>query len=190
MHNYAEFWFWTGMRTSELIGLQWKNVDLERNQVLVSEAVVNGNRKGTKTNVSRTVLLNSRAKAALLRQYKLTKDGTVFLNHNTLKPWVDESSFARHQWRPVLNKLGIRYRRPYNCRHTYATTMLMSGLYSAFCAGQLGHTVDIFLSTYARWIDGDRNALEMGRLEASIASEPHRNIPASSPLRADPSASD
>lgn len=169
--NYTEFWFWTGMRTSELIGLRWENVNLTLSQVIVSEASVKGNLKGTKTNKSRTLLLNSRAKAALLRQGELTKSGIVFRNPRTLEPWQDDDAFFRQFWRPVLKSLGIRYRRPYNCRHTYATTMLMSGLNPAFCAGQLGHTVDMFLTTYARWIDGDRNALEMRRLEAGISGQ-------------------
>lgn len=38
----------------------------------------------------------------------------------------------------------------------------------AYCARQLGHSVEIFLTTYARWIDGDLDSAEMARLEASI----------------------
>jgi hypothetical protein len=45
--------------------------------------------------------------------------------------------------------------------------MLMSGMTPAFCAAQPGHSVGMLLSTYARWLDGDHNAMEMGRLEAS-----------------------
>lgn len=50
----------------------------------------------------------------------------------------------------------------------YAKMMLMSGMTPTFCAAQPGHSVGMLLSTYARWLDGEHNAMEMGRLEASL----------------------
>jgi integrase len=47
----------------------------------------------------------------------------------------------------------------------------MAGMTPAFCAKQLGHSVEMFLRTYAKWIDGGQNALEMGRLEAALAPD-------------------
>jgi integrase len=41
----------------------------------------------------------------------------------------------------------------------------------AFCAKQRGHSVEMFLRTCAKWIDGGQNALEMGRLEAALAPD-------------------
>jgi integrase len=73
-------------------------------------------------------------------------------------------------WRPALTRLGIRYRSPYETRHTYATMMLMAGMTPAFCAKQLGHSVEMFLRTYSKWIDGGRNDVEMGKLEGLISS--------------------
>ena len=46
--------------------------------------------------------------------------------------------------------------------------MLMSGMTPTFCAAQLGHSVGMLLSTYARWRAREHNAMEMGRLEASL----------------------
>ena len=51
-------------------------------------------------------------------------------------------------------------------RHTYATIMLMVGMNPAFCANQMGHSVEIFLRTYSRWLNGDQDDLEMNRLKA------------------------
>lgn len=71
----------------------------------------------------------------------------------------------------------MRYRPPYNTRDTYGTMMLMAGMTPAFCATQLGHSVEMFLRTYAKWVDGGQNALEMGRLEAApdLSQERHPN---------------
>ncbi|VBC91783.1 Bbp50 [Burkholderia pseudomallei] len=34
--------------------------------------------------------------------------------------------------------------------------MLMAGMTPAFCAKQLGHSVEMFLTTYSKWIEGIR----------------------------------
>lgn len=164
--NTVEFWFWTGLRTSELFGLQWANVDLASGTMLVCEGVVAGKRKATtKTNTARTVTLHDRAIAALQAQRKHTQlqGCAVFHDPRYGADWCDERAFRRSYWTPALKVLGIRYRRPYTIRHTCATVMLMRGMNPAFCAGQLGHSVEMFLRTYAKWIGGDRDALEMAR---------------------------
>lgn len=174
VHNLIEFWAWTGLRTSEIFALRWKNVDLASGTILVSDAVVRGVQKSrTKTNTARTVKLNSRALKALQRQIEQTEadGGEVFKDPRYGTPWVDERAFRRSFWTPTLKSLGIRYRRPYNLRHTYATAMLMVGMTPAFCAKQLGHSVEMFLRTYSKWLDGAQNDLEMQRLEASLTGK-------------------
>lgn len=171
VHNLIEFWFWTGLRTSEIFGLQWSKVDLPNRTIVVAEALVRGEHKDrTKTTVARMVRLNSRAFAALMRQRSLNRisDSAIFHDPRYGTQWDDERAFRRSFWTPILKRLGIRYRRPYNMRHSYATAMLMAGMTPAFCARQLGHSVDTFLTTYARWLDGRQDAIEMARLEASL----------------------
>ena len=40
---------------------------------------------------------------------------------------------------------------------------------AAFCARQLGHSVEMFHRTYAKWLDGEQNDREKERLETAIA---------------------
>jgi integrase len=171
--DMVEFWFFTGLRTGELFGLRWKNVDLRTGTILVSEQTVLGEyRDSTKTGVARTVTLNSRALAALERQslFKQLGDGHVWLMPDVLEPWTDERAFRCTYWEPSLQRVGVRYRRPYNCRHTYATMMLMAKATPAWCARQLGHSIQMFLSNYAKWIDGDQNSRELAGLETWLAA--------------------
>lgn len=171
--NMIKFWMWTGLRTSELFGLRWPNVDLLGGTILVSEVVVRGQQKGrTKTAVARTVKLNSRARAAIetQRTHSQAAGGHVFLDPRYGEPWTEERAFRRSFWTPLLKLEGVRYRSPYNCRHTYATQMLMAGMRPPFCAKQLGHSVEIFLTTYAKWLDGEHDDLEMGRLEGALSA--------------------
>ncbi len=178
--NYIEFKFFTGLRTSESFGLHWRDVDFAGKHLLVHRAIVRGVEKlNTKTNTARQVILNSRALAAAQRQRKHTqvRNAHVFLDPRYEEPWFEERAFRRSYWEPSLRRLGMRYRPPYNTRHTYATMMLMAGMTPAFCAKQLGHSVEMFLRTYAKWIDGGQNALEMKRLEEALQRDSSLEYP-------------
>ncbi len=49
--------------------------------------------------------------------------------------------------------------------------MLMAGMNHSFCATQLGHSVEIVQTTYSKWMGGDRDDLEMDKLEASLCPD-------------------
>lgn len=169
--NLIRFWMWTGLRTSELIGLRWANVDLAGGSVLIREAKVKKKMKATKTNVARTLRLNSQALAAITAQkaHTFMKGEEVFQDPRHSEAWDTEASFRKVFWIRLLKGLGIRYRRAYQCRHTYATAMLHARMNPAFCAKQLGHDVKVFLTIYSKWIEGDADDREMAALESSIA---------------------
>lgn len=170
VQNYTAGKFFTGMRTGESFGLRWQNVDLASRHIVVRESVVGGKEKAsTKTNVARTVFLNSRAFEAITAQkaHTFMAGQHVFHDPRDGARWGGEPKF-RWYWVPTLKRLGIRHRPPYNTRHTYATMMLMAGMTPAFCAGQMGHSVDVFLRTYAKWIPGAGDANEMAKLERNL----------------------
>ncbi|PRA53738.1 hypothetical protein CQZ98_13800 [Pseudomonas sp. MYb115] len=48
---------------------------------------------------------------------------------------------------------GLGCRPPYNCCHTYATIVLMSGINPAFISQLHGQGVPMRLSSHARWND-------------------------------------
>lgn len=80
-------------------------------------------------------------------------------------------------WALSPNKLGMRYRRACNARHTYTTTMLMASMTPAFWARPLGGNIEVFLRTYFKWLDGARNDMEMARLDTALG----RDLPPTSP---------
>lgn len=170
--DYTQARFYTGLRSGETFATLWRHVDLANARLTVSESVVRGERKGTKTSTVRTVRLNSLALEAFARQRERVpaKVETVWLDPRYGQPWADERAYRRSFWAPALEAAGVRYRTPYTTRHTYATMMLMAGLKPAFCAGQMGHSVEMFHRVYSRWIGGQSDDLEMARLEASLAA--------------------
>jgi integrase len=174
IYNMIEAWFFSGLRTSEILGQRWPSIDLRSGEMSVAEVRVAGEQKArTKTSKARIVLMNSRSLAAYKRQEKHSRVAgeQVWLDPRYNEPIKTEETFQRVYWSRLLKRLGIRYRRPYNMRHTYATMMLMAGMTPAFCAKQLGHSVEMFLRTYAKWIDGAQNDREMARLESALSSQ-------------------
>jgi integrase len=85
-----------------------------------------------------------------------------------MPPWkyhrITNSSF----WTATLKRLGIRHRRPYNTRHTYASLALMSGANAAYMAKQMGHSTEMFFKVYADWINGADDDREMEKIENAI----------------------
>lgn len=178
---FFEFVFFTGLRLSEALAVRWDAVDLEKKTVHVKRTIALGVvEERTKTGKDRFVLLNERALHALEfakeyaerrkdRKGKVTEMPYVFPPSKNSE-YVKQTSDLHHQWVPILKDLGIRRRPPYNCRHTYATICLMSGLNPAFIAQQLGHSVHMLLSTYARWLNSSSDWSELEKLKIGIKS--------------------
>lgn len=93
-----------------------------------------------------------------------------------------ERSQRDHYWKPALKALGIRYRRAYCARHTYATVALMGGVNPAYIARQLGHeNAKMVFEKYAKWIVGaDKGAarrrwrLHSGRIRPKFVPKRQR----------------
>lgn len=167
-HNYFELAFFTGLRTSELIALEWSDVDFNRAVLRVNKAYVLGNTKGTKTHSYRDIELNTRAESALKRQRLLTglKGGLIFLNPTTGCQFENDKT-AWRPWHRAVMLSGVRYRKPYNTRHTFATLNLMAGANPMWVARQLGHTsMKMLLENYSRWIDLADKQREKAKIES------------------------
>lgn len=172
--NYVQFQFFSGLRTSEVIALDWKNVDLNKGEVLVEAVVVyDEEQDSTKTSTSRIVKLPREALAAVIAQKKFTytaPTGKVFHDPYYNEPWLYFRITRAPFWTATLKRLGIRHRRMYNTRHTYATIGLMAGANPAFMARQLGHSVKMFFEVYSKWIDGKGDDKELAKIQSAIGA--------------------
>lgn len=158
--NLLQFAFATGLRTSELIALQWPDIDWSNNTVHVSRAFVEGVMKQPKTKAGiRDVELTSHALEALERQKEFTRlqGDRVFHNPRTSKPWESDAQIRKTCWTHALTKACVPYRNPYQTRHTYASTLLSNGRNPWWVAKQMGHeTVEMINRHYGRWIPEHR----------------------------------
>ena len=154
--NLIQFAFYSGLRTSELIALCWQDVDFEHNRVFVRNAYVRGQLKDTKTKSGkREVTLHPQAKEALLNQLTFTgkQNETVFHDPDTNQPWKNDQPIRKKVWIPALKKANIKYRNPYQTRHTFASTLLSRGENPLWVAQQMGHKDwGQIRKVYGRWI--------------------------------------
>ncbi|MEY2116971.1 tyrosine-type recombinase/integrase [Rhodanobacter sp. FW106-PBR-R2A-1-13] len=153
--NYLVTRFFTGMRSGEINGLRWVNVDRQRGLILVRETLVTGKlEEGTKTERStRDIPMLPVVREAVEAQWEC---------HDPSCPWVfptpngypiDAKNFNNRVWKPLLARLGLPPRRPYQTRHTAATLMLAAGENPEWVAYVLGHTnLQMLFRVYSRFI--------------------------------------
>ncbi len=146
--HYYTVRFLTGMRTGEIDGLPWANVDFSRRQILVRESMVYGEVVYTKNDGSfRSIDMSEPVYQALKAQKEVTGDqrlvfctrkGTALCHQNVTK----------RVWYPLLDELGLSRRRPYQTRHTAATLWLAAGENPEWIA----RTTEMLFRVYSRYV--------------------------------------
>lgn len=146
--------FFTGMRTGEIDGLPWKNIDFERRQIIVDQAVVNGVIGETKTSGSnRIIQMNQLVYDALIGQQSLTKRQSEFVFSTRAGTPLNHRNVTRRVWYPLLRYLELDKRNPYQSRHTAATLWLAAGESPEWIAAQMGHSnTKMLFTVYSRYV--------------------------------------
>lgn len=146
----------TGLRLSELIGLQWTDIDFHGGFIEVRRAVVLGQETTTKSHKIRRVDMSSQLQAVLsqlkeLRQLNAMAQGTeigltVFLSPQG-KRWDERN--LRRMWYRCLETAGIREIRFHDLRHTYVSLMIELGAHAKYIQEQAGHSgIQVTMDTY------------------------------------------
>jgi integrase len=138
----------TGMRTGEMTGLRWEDIDLLNGVVHVL--------KSKSTAGIRSVPLSGFSKSELLRWRNLI--GPEY------SEWVfPDLSNRRHplqggrkSWASALKKAGIPFFPIYNLRHTFASRMTAAGVSPITVAQMLGHASTQIVPRYAQVLDQNR----------------------------------
>ena len=168
--------FFTGMRTGEIDGLQWKYVDFDRREIHVAENWVNGSLGETKTEGSNRIIhMSEIVYDALKEQEKATGDEQFVFCNSKGSP-LSHNNVTKRVWYPLLRLLGLAKRRPYQTRHTAATLWLAAGENPEWIARQMGHTTtEMLFRVYSRYVPNltrrDGSAFE-ALLNQTISSNP------------------
>jgi integrase len=172
--NYFEFAFCSGLRPEEQIALTWTDIDWQAGSARVQRAKsFRGEVRPVKGYKARDVELSARALTVLKRQKAHTfmkAHGFIFENPVTDRPFHDERSQRDHYWTPALKRLGLRYRRPYCTRHTYATTLIMSDCNIKWLAKQMGNSPRVIDKHYTTWIERVDQGRQRERMDQAFGT--------------------
>lgn len=115
-----------------------------------------------KNGEERTIELCGRAIEVLERQLKLREryvaqgriDHRHLFFHEDGTPITDPEC-THWRWNRTLTRtVDARGRGPYHARHTFVSWNLMLGKPLLWVAQQAGHSVEVMLRMYAKWLDG------------------------------------
>jgi len=154
--NFYALAFFTGMRSGEMIGLKWEDVDFLRGVISVKRAVKMGVVTEPKTAQSiRQVEMIDTLIPYMQEQHRITgsKKGFVFLNRDG-EHFYDIKRIRDTDWKRTLKKCGLVYRPIYHTRHSFATMMLEHNEDILWVSSMMGHKdATMTLSHYARYIN-------------------------------------
>ena len=125
-----QFWWWTGIRSGELICLTWKDIKDGRVKITKAQARRKNKTKRVKSksgNRSIELLPDALEAVEIMRPFTYDEEdesAIIFINPNTGKPW--RYNTLQSNLRSVCRKAGVDYKCPYTCRHTFASMWLQA----------------------------------------------------------------
>ncbi len=161
--NYIGLAVNTGLRSGELLGLKWSDIDDKYIKIRRTRDKEDSTPKTASSN--RDIPIFECIKKFINNQRLLTGNMEyVFVTSSNL-PWSDTQWICKFYWYPLLEKLDLKKRRPYEMRHTFATNMLNSGYFKVTeIAHLLGHTTTEYLfNVYSRYIASEKDNLPLDK---------------------------
>jgi len=157
-----------GLRSGEIIAIKYSDIDFLEKTIKIQRSIRNKKISTTKTGLSRTIEVPTDLMNKLEEKYKeyqarsekyLNEEGYLFINKNN-KHYNDCSYITRRHFKPLLEKIGIRYKTLYSLRHTYATLSIQGGQSVSYVSKQLGHSdTRTTLEYYAKYLK-DENSIK------------------------------
>lgn len=168
----------TGMRSGELAGFQWGDIDFNGKFLIVRRTFSNGRIEKTKTDQVRRVdisdallyeleSLKRQRKAEYLANGKNEIPEWVFLSRGRLLKEGDRGEGQRldmhnvkmRHFHKCLEKSGLRRIRFHDLRHTFASLLIQNGESLAYVKDQLGHSsIKMTVDVYGHLVPGANRA--------------------------------
>ncbi len=181
----------TGLRESELFGLQPDDLDFTRRILWVRRAISKGRVGTPKSGKVRRVDLSSQL-CHVLQDSLTRRDADAVLAGQEPARWVfplpngepmTPPYLYRWVWHPVLDRAGLRRRGPHQLRHSYASILTAQGAHPKYIQAQLGHhSIQITMDLYGHLFEGDHRryveALD-GVLDATSRNARATDLPTS-----------
>lgn len=155
----------TGMRRGEVLGLRWKDVDLNANRISVHQALVSVGYEvitsSPKSHQARVIDLDAET-SARLKEHKARQAeewGEDYPDHGLVFCREDGSPIHPHsfsqRFERLVRRCGLPTIRLHDLRHTHATIAIKAGVPVKVVSERLGHETPAFtLKQYAHVVPG------------------------------------
>jgi integrase len=147
---FVEFLMKTGARLGEAAGLQWDAVSEDCSRIVIRSQYTSGHLKSPKSGSDRSYGLPQSLSKKLSIEKTVARSSFVFTHNN--RP-INIRNFRQRAWKPILTKLGIPYRKPYNSRATFISHALEQGHNPVVIAEITGHDPKVLFDHYAGLIN-------------------------------------
>ncbi len=165
----------SGMRSGEVIGLQWQDIDWNGKFISLRRQVVHGKVTTLKTKSSRRrVDCSDDLLSTLATLKKKRQEEALRMGSNEISDWIwanekgqriDIGNVKSQHFKRVLRKAGLRDIRYHDLRHTYASQLLCNGANILYVSQQLGHAnPQVTMRIYSHWIPNDSQRKAVNRL--------------------------
>ena len=134
------------MRQGEIIGLQWKDIDLEAETLRVSRSVFNGKISPPKTTSGRRTIRLSKMAIRALKRHR------VSTARQRISEWVFSTgkgtplschNLHNRSWKPLLRKAGLSHStRLHDLQHSCISLLLARGIPVKVVSEMAGHAID------------------------------------------------
>jgi integrase len=155
-YSFLYFIFKTGVRNAEAVGLRVGNLDFKNKTITIKEVLartVKGThaaariRKETKNGKVRILPMTDDLEE-LLRPATVGKDVDDLVFQSFSGGAIDDRMFQRRVFAVVLQKLNIKHRVLYACRHTFGSRCIESGINPVMTAFLMGNNAETALRNY------------------------------------------
>lgn len=150
----------TGMRRGEVLGLTWKNVDLENCIIRVTQTIQptkNGLQLSTpKTDNSSRIISVPNTLTEILKEYrKNVNDINDFVCLNEFGELISPD-YLNHKFKELLDENDLPHIRFHDLRHSHASLLLSQGVQPKLISERLGHSnISITMDLYSHVYNAD-----------------------------------
>lgn len=157
--NFLGIAFFTGMRTGEVLALEWQDINLKDSLISVTKTQTAGMNKQPKTkNSIREIDILSQAEIFFKNQQKISGLGQNLFNATKRAGKLYGSCSLKYPWKELLKKCNLEYRSIYQTRHSFASNMLSNKEDIFWVSKMLGHkNPNITLERYSKYVKSDRD---------------------------------
>ena len=161
-YAFILFLFRTGCRVGEATALRPEDLDLRSRYVRVERSFSSSKNWGTSPKNGRKRQLDLAADLVpMLKAHLAIQTAEEALRGTAGAPWlfgtptgtiIRSNNFRDRIWRPLLKKLGLRYRCVHATRHTFASRLIVKGANLVNVQRQFGHSsISVTVDTYTHW---------------------------------------